>query len=1051
MFAADLPVHEQARLTRLRQLELLDTAAEDVLDGFTRMAARLTGMPIALISLVDADRQWFKSAVGLQQGMQTPREHAFCDQAIRGQSVFEVSDARQDPRFACNPLVTGQPHIAHYAGAPLVMPGGEAIGTLCVIDSQPGQLGPQDRELLAQLARNVVQVLLLREADRKLAREQILTHGDALADFSPVGMASMDREGGLRHANVQWMALFGAEWLADCEGFGWLVLLQPEDAAQARERVAAAALAGEEFRIEAWTLDGRRRLRLYGRPGGDPGEYVVAAADITTQHVLQQKLTRQNALLTTVLEHLPCGLTVFDEDLQLIASNGAVRNLLDLPEHMFSGDVPLDYPRIAAVLAQRGEFGEGAPAELVQQRVAKLLGQSSHHWVRTRPNGRVLDVRGSRAPGGYIVSTCTDVTEERRVREALRRGQARLAHALEASGLGLWEGDLARGELYISAPLARMLGLPEEDLLLDRDAMRRFVPGHEDGELGRQRARLLKGEIERMSVELPLRMSHGESTWMQVDARVAERDADGRALRMVGTCRDISARRRAEAEMQAALRAADEANRAKSEFLATMSHEIRTPINGVIGLTQLLSGAQLPQRERSYVDMIDSCAKSLLSLVDNILDISKIEAGHVTLEEITLDLPQLVREVGDVFGVRAAEKGISFRCDLHPDLPRWLVGDPARLRQILLNLLGNALKFTERGGFSLEVRTIGEAAGRRLVFAVSDTGIGIQPADQARLFRRFTQADASATRRFRGTGLGLAISRELAQLMGGDVGLRSQPGQGSTFTLSIPLRVAPAPAVQACAVPTRSGPADAAILLVEDNEVNQLVAQGLLASLGYTHITPVFNGREAVQACQGAAFDLVLMDCQMPEMDGLQATRLLRAGGWRGPIIALTASATSGDRERCLEAGMDDYIAKPIEPSVLAEKVNRWLAREGAQAPADAGSRLPEAFDVQAVQERFLGDASLFGRARAIFLRDAQGRIAELAAALQAGDASGARRMAHGLKGSSATLGAQQLAAQCARIEHAADPLAIAVADWAAQAGAALDAFTLASAVDVPA
>ena len=492
----------------------------------------------------------------------------------------------------------------------------------------------------------------------------------------------------------------------------------------------------------------------------------------------------------------------------------------------------------------------------------------------------------------------------------------------------------------------------------------------------------------------------------------------GCAVRVVGTSKDITARVRADAELRAALQAADQANVAKSDFLATMSHEIRTPLNGVIGLSQLLREADLPPMEADSVAMIDSCAKSLLSLVDNILDFSKIEAGRLTLEEVPTDLPQMAHELADLFTVRAGEKGIRFDLYLQPGVPRWIAADPGRLRQVLLNLLGNALKFTDIGSFGLRVTIKETEAGGLLCFAVTDTGQGIPAQAQARLFTRFTQA-AGQSRRESGTGLGLAISRQLAQLMGGDVTLVSQEGLGSCFTLEIPLRTASPPVVQV-KPDARLTRTDARILLAEDNEVNQLVAQRMLASLGFAHVTVVANGQEAVHACRDGAFDLVLMDCQMPVLDGWDAARELRRLGVTIPILAFTATATLGDRDRCLAAGMNDYLTKPIEKAVLAEKLRRWLTgdAEPDASSLQTASTAPEVFDRSVIGRYFAGEEQVFLEGLQLFLRQSRESLAQL----RDGGRDGGERMArlmHRMRGSAATLGGTRLARLCADLELA--------------------------------
>ena len=801
-------------------------------------------------------------------------------------------------------------------------------------------------------------------------------------------------------------------------------------------RLVSARVAPDGWRGRRFTRDGKYLEVIIIRLAD--GGTLFIHRDITDLEAARAEAARERERFDDAIQALPSGFSIHDAESRLIVWNnahetfagGSGRNLL--VRGMPHEDMLREMLRQGLVSTQHADRGESWIAEMVAHHRTSF----GEREMATR-DGRWIRIAKHPTREGGVVTLVTDLsdakTRERELevaRDEVAEARERLILAMEAMDDGIAFLDSDEKLILCNEAYRRFMHhLPEivtpgtELRAAMRHAGKVAAPPNADSTAwaDRQLATIQSGR--------PALIPYGPQKWARVSMRY---EADRRSVILVS---DVSEERRRQRELEQALVAAEKsraeaeaANQAKSTFLATMSHEIRTPMNGVLGMMEVLEAEGVDDAQARTVATMRDSAQALLRIIDDLLDFSKIEAGALEFEETPFSLTGLVESAIATFRPQAERRGLSLVAAVAPGSTDALVGDPTRVRQILFNLLGNALKFTDRGGAMIRARTepLGEG-GTRVVLSVSDTGIGMNEAQQQRLFVPFSQADSSTTRRFGGTGLGLSIVRRLAQLMGGDVAVESSPGAGSTFTVTLYLQAAPTdspladlplidrlPAETAAdAMPTSL--AGNRVLVVDDHPINREVLVRQLRALGVASDSAI-DGLAGLQAWQRGTYDIVFADIHMPQMDGFEMTaeiRRIETANRRPhtPIVAVTANALAGEDERCRAAGMDGYLSKPVSLARLRATLQRWLRGEAGTQPAIDRSVLdPWIADDEVARRDLLRKFS----ATAIESRH------DIEAAMTAGDLPVLAAAAHRLKGSALAVGAHALGAAADALERTA-------------------------------
>jgi PAS domain S-box-containing protein len=959
-----IPPNEPERLAALRRYGVMDTPPEPAFDDLTRLAAQICGTPISLVTLLDEQRQWFKSRVGLDLS-ETPRDVSFCSHAILESELLVVEDASKDDRFADNPLVAGVQQIRFYAAFPLATPDGFHLGTLCVMDRKPNRLSEQQREALRTLARQVMTQLELRHHIEELARgieehkriEARLIASEAfyetLVETLPQNILRKDAEGRFTFANRRFCLSIGRP-LEELLGKSDFDLFPPELAAK-YHRDDLRVMSNQETLdiIEAHQTPGGEKLFVHviKSPIFDATGKVIGIQgifwDVTQRKRIEEELAYERDLLRALLDHIPD--RIYFKDVQsrfLRCSQSLARRLGVEDPKAVIGKTDFDFhPR---EMAQ--EFFND------EQRIL-LTGQPIINKLERQmdPEGKEIWASVTKVPIYSRAGTVTgliglsrDITQLKQAEQALRRAEEKYRTIYENSVEGIFQTKPDGHFITANPALARIYGYesPEElvTALTDIEHQLYVDPARRD-----EFSRLMRQEGEVSGFESQVFRRDKSIIWISESARNVK-DAAGNTLYYEGIVEDITGRKQADLEREKARQAALEGARTKAQFLANMSHEIRTPMNAITGMTDLLGETKLTSEQREYVETIRNSTENLLGIINEILDFSKIEAGKLTLEVIDFDLREAVEDSVEMLAERAHKKGIELAQWIEPGVPERLRGDPVRLRQVLTNLVSNAVKFTERGGVLVRVslREEKEKTGR-IRFGVKDTGIGISPEAMPLIFQEFTQADGSTTRKYGGTGLGLTISKQLVQLMNGEIGVESTPGEGSTFWFELPFEkpatAPPAPVEN----PASENLAGLRVLVVDEAPTHRGILHQQFEQWAMND-AEARSGHEALEKLrealsEGHPFALILIDAEMPDMDGLTLAQTIKSDPNLAPtrIVMLTTLRNRLDLALMQAIGISACLVKPLRQSRLLDSLVSVMSASGAATAQPCTGEMVEA------------------------------------------------------------------------------------------------------------
>ncbi|HYC96518.1 PAS domain-containing protein [Brevundimonas sp.] len=898
-----------------------------------QLACALFDTPIGLLTILREEETAFRAAVGLDMES-IPADGSVTRLMVAGEPgmVLVIEDGLTDERVREHPLVVGPAGLRFYAGARVSDRDGGAVGSICVCDTRPrGPLTAKETANLKRLA-EMAGDLIDRDAEARVSAEKMGTL--QLAEtMAGVGHFHVEATTGMVSWSDEVFRIHGLEpGSVDPTQYSAMANYHPEDARMIQTFMARAMETGEgyEARLRLTRADGEARVtRSIARCDRDETGAVTAVFGVFQDITDDVRAHEQQAEMVETLKMA-----------ETVAGVGHWRWVVESDVVTWSdvvyaihGEDPTFEPTVESVVAAYHPDDRGVLQAMIEHALATGEGYECQLRIR-RPDGaeriahaKALCEIGPKGRVQALFGVIQDVTEEVRSHEAIATSEARYRLLADRATDIIITYGVDGVVTYVSPSIetvtghapATVVGKMVTDLIHPDD-----VPILEDS----FRAYANSGpEPSNLSVTYRGYNRDGEIRWFEARTTVV-RNAEGQVVELQDLMRDVTDTKRLEQDLIEARDRAEAGARVKSEFLANMSHELRTPLTSVIGFSGLLQQSEaLPSDERRYVDHIATASVALLGVINDILDYSKLEADAVSLESRAFDPAAMARAAAAMVEGQCEARGLSLTVVVDPSAPPALTGDEGRLRQVTLNFLSNAAKFTAKGGVRLEM---GWSDGR-LRLAVSDTGIGVSAEKIDTLFERFSQADTSTTRLYGGTGLGLSISRRLIEMMGGEIGAESRPGEGSTFWFEVPLP--PAEATDSVGRGTEGpSPQGLRILMADDAAANRELVTAILSSMGVA-LETVVDGAQAVEAARGGGYDLILMDVHMPVMDGLDATRAIRGfdgAAGRIPIVALTANVQPDQVERCRQAGMDDHVGKPIQVSELLRVIAARLEQRAA-------------------------------------------------------------------------------------------------------------------------